>query len=133
MSPVEVIWLFYAFESLLQTKVGESFGSLVRRLCLLLGANEEQSNIVRRRMRDLYEIRSAIVHGGYEITHPMHDDGVDKRAQKSFMRILNALDYGYAFLVAAIQSTIINGWAFPKFDEVIVGHASKKISKPRPD
>lgn len=126
ISPVEVIWLFYAFESLLQTKVGENFASLVRRLCLLLGTNDEQSNIVRRKMRELYDIRNAIVHGGYEITHPMRDDGLDKRAEESVMRILNAVDYGYAFLVAAIQTTIIKGWTFPRFDEIVVGHASQK-------
>ena len=121
LSPMEIIWLFYPFESLLQTKVGESFSLIVRRLCLLLEANEPQSRLVRKRMRELYDIRSAIVHGGFEVTHPMHDEGVDGRARDSFMKILRAADYGYALLVAAIQKTIVNGWRFPRFDEVIAG------------
>jgi hypothetical protein len=33
---LSVIWFFYAIESLLQTKVGENFASIIRRLTLLL-------------------------------------------------------------------------------------------------
>jgi hypothetical protein len=80
-SPMEVVWLFYAFESLLQTNTGENFSSIVRRLCLLLEADVAQATLVKRKMRDLYNIRSAIVHGGFEITHPMHDEGLDERVQ----------------------------------------------------
>jgi Apea-like HEPN len=121
MSPMEVVWLFYAFESLLQTKTGENLSSVVKRLCLLLEADVTQSALVKRKMRDLYNIRSAIVHGGFEITHPMHDEGLDKRVQDSFVRMVNATEYGHAFLLSAIQKTIVNGWKFPKFDETIGG------------
>jgi hypothetical protein len=121
MSPMEVVWLFYAFESLLQTRTGENFSSIVKRLCLLLEADSAQSALVKRKMRDLYDIRSAIIHGGFEITHPMHDEGLDKRVQDTFVRMVNATGYGHAFLLSAIQKTIVNGWKFPKFDEVIRG------------
>src|SRR5665647_703428 len=119
MSPIEVVWLFYAFESLLQTRAGENFSSIVRRLCLLLDADEKQAVFVRKKMRDLYDIRSAIVHGGLEITHPMHDEGTDKRAEKSFMQIMRATDYGHAFLIAAIQKTVLKGRKFPMFNETL--------------
>src|SRR5262249_61251094 len=66
-SPMTVIWLFYAFESLLQTRVGENFSSIVRRLCLLLEATKQQSELLKKNMRALYDIRSAIVHGGFEV------------------------------------------------------------------
>lgn len=121
MSPIEVIWLFYAFESLLQTSIGQNFTLIVKRLCLLLEADDKQSSIVRRRMRELYDFRSAIVHGGYEITHPMHDEGLDKRVMDSFVRETRAIDYGYALLIAAIQKIILNCWTYPIFSEVIDG------------
>jgi hypothetical protein len=121
VSPVEVMWLFYAFESLLQTKAGENFSSIVRRLCLLLDVNETQSSLVRKKMRELYDIRSAIVHGGFEVTHPMNDEQIDKRVAGSFIRTTSATDYGHAFLVAAIQKTVLKGWKFPKFDERLDG------------
>ena len=118
-SPMTVIWLFYAFESLLQTRVGENFSSIVRRLCLLLEATKQQSELLKKNMRALYDIRSAIVHGGFEVTHPMHDDILDKRVDDTFGRILQATDYGYAVLLASIQKPIENGWRFPRFDEVV--------------
>jgi hypothetical protein len=123
MSPIEVVWLFYAFESLLQTRVGESFSLVVKRLCLLLEADQKRSGIIRKKMRELYDIRSAIVHGGYEVTHPMHDAGLDERVTQTFVRETRAMDYGYALLVAAVQKTITNGWSYPRFSEVIQGEA----------
>jgi hypothetical protein len=122
-SPMTVIWLFYAFESLLQTRAGENFSSIVRRLCLLLEANKPQSDILKKKMRALYDIRSAIVHGGFEVAHPMHDEVLDKRVEDSFGRLLDATDYGHAILLSSIQKTIENGWRFPRFDEVVGGDA----------
>lgn len=121
MSPVEVVWLFYAFESLLQTSVGQNFALIVKRLCLLLEADDKQSSLVRKLMRDLYDLRSAIVHGGYQITHPMHDAGLDKRVMDSFVRETRATDYGYALLISAVQKAIVKGWKYPRFAEVIEG------------
>ena len=52
-SPAAVIWLFYALESLLQTRSGENFNSLVGRLCLLLNANDKNAAILRKKIRSL--------------------------------------------------------------------------------
>ena len=83
--------------------------------------------LVKRKMRDLYNIRSAIVHGGFEITHPMHNEGLDERVQNSFARMANATGYGHAFLISAIQKTIVNGWRFPEFNETIRGDQSQPM------
>jgi len=118
-----VIWLFYAFESLLQTKAGENFSSIVRRLCLLLKTNKQQSELLKKKMRTLYDIRSAIVHGGFEVTHPMHNELLDERVDDTFGKLLDATDYGHAILLASIQKTIENGWTFPRIEEMIEGAA----------
>jgi hypothetical protein len=121
LSPVTVIWQFYALESLLQTKVGENFGAIVSRLCLLLEANAAQAKLVRQRMRDLYAIRSAVVHGGFEVIHPTHDEWLDGRLDDSYGRLMNAADWGHAFLIAAVQKVINKGWRFPLFSETMTG------------
>jgi hypothetical protein len=120
-TPLVVIWLFYAFESLLQTRVGENVSMIVRRLCLLLEANQQQSELLRKRIRMLYDIRSAIVHGGFEVAHPMHNEVLDKRVEASFERLLDATIYGYAVLLASIQTMIERNWRFPCFEEVLRG------------
>jgi Apea-like HEPN len=120
-SPLIAIWLFYAFESLLQTRVGENFSTIVRRLCLLLETNREQSELLRKRIRTLYDIRSAIVHGGFEVAHPMHNEVLDKRVEVSFDKLFGATNFGYAVLLASIQIMIERSWRFPYFDEVLRG------------
>jgi hypothetical protein len=122
-SPMAVIWLFYAFESLLQTRVGENFSAITRRLILLLDADKQQAELLKKKVRVLYDIRSAIVHGGFEVTHPMHNGALDRRVDDSFADLLQALNYGYALLLASIQKTIEQSWLFPYFDETVRGDA----------
>jgi Apea-like HEPN len=121
ISPMMVIWLFYAFESLLQTRVGENFSSIVRRLCLLLETNTQQSELLKKKMRALYDIRSAIVHGGFEVTHPMHNEVLDKRVNDAFGKLVECTNYGHAILLSCLQKTIEKGWRFPRFDETVRG------------
>ena len=120
-SPMLVIWLFYAFESLLQTKVGENYSSLVRRMIALLELDEKQSKVLRGQFRNLYDIRSAITHGGFEVSHPMHNEVLDKRVDENFERLSDATEYGLTALVAAIQNTIVRGWKYPSFTEEMRG------------
>lgn len=121
VSPMIVIWLFYAFESLLQTRVGENFSSMIQRMILLLELDEKGSKILRSKFRALYNIRSAIVHGGFEVTHPMHSEILDKRVEDNYARISSAAEYGFIALLAAIQNTIVRGWKYPIFTEKMGG------------
>ena len=121
IDPMITIWIFYALESLLQTKAGENFSSLIQRIILLLNFDDAQATMLRRKLRSLYDIRSAIVHGGLEITHPLHSEILDERVEESFRRISDAANYGLTVLVALIQSTIVRGWKHPTFSEKIDG------------
>jgi hypothetical protein len=121
MSVMTVIWLFYAFESLLQTRAGENFSSMVRRLSLLLETDKHNSKLIRDGMRELYDLRSAIVHGGFELSHPSHNEILDKRLDDNFAKIQKATDFGYALLLAAVQKSIENNWQYPRFVETLVG------------
>ena len=121
MSPMVVIWLFYAFESLLQTRVGENFSSLLGRLTSLLGANEQEAKLMKKKLRSLYDIRNGIVHGGLEVSHPIHDESLDKRVDENYLRLSDAADFGYAILLASIQKTIEQGWSYPVFEEKLAG------------
>lgn len=120
-TPMVIVWLFYAFESLLQTKAGENFASLVQRLISLLELDESESKILRNEFRSLYNIRSAIVHGGFEVAHPMHSELLDKRVEENYQRIVDATDYGSNTLIAAVQATIVRGWKYPSFTERVQG------------
>lgn len=118
-NPMMVIWLFYAFESLFQTRVGENFSSLVRRIILLLELDADQSKILRQHLRSLYDMRSAIIHGGFEIAHPMHNEMLHRRVDESYQRMSAATDYGLTVLVASVQNVISRRWKYPHFTEGI--------------
>jgi hypothetical protein len=120
-SPMSVIWLFYAFESLFQTRVGENFSSIVRRASLLLEADKRESELLRKGLRSLYEVRSGIVHGGFEVIHPLHNDILDKRVNDSFYDLITAIDFGHAVLTACVQRIIEKNWCFVQFDERVSG------------
>ncbi|RQH05898.1 HEPN domain-containing protein [Bradyrhizobium sp. RP6] len=119
--PMIVIWLFYAFESLFQTRAGENFSSLVQRIILLFNLDDTQAKIVRREFRELYNTRSAIVHGGFEIAHPMQNEVLDKAIDDHRLRISETAEFGLALLLAAIQETIARGWRYPIFSERLDG------------
>lgn len=120
-SPMIVIWFFYAIESLLQTSTGENFAAIVRRLALLIEANEKQTDSIRKDMRKLYDIRNSIVHGGFQVSHPAHNEMLDKMVEDNFSKILESTEFGLAILLNSIQITIERGWKFPKFGETLNG------------
>jgi hypothetical protein len=64
VSPNTIVWLFYALETLFDTKAGENFSALISRAKLLLQMTDKDTKILKKRMRELYNLRSAFVHGG---------------------------------------------------------------------
>lgn len=121
LDPMIVIWIFYSFESLLQTRTGENFSTIVRRLGALLGLTTGQATVLKRKLRELYDIRSGIVHGGFEVLHPMHNYYLDEQVDESYGRLQSAVDYALTTLIAAIQKTIAMQWRYPTFQESICG------------
>jgi hypothetical protein len=96
---------------------------MIYRIITLLELDEKQSKILRSKLRTLYDIRSAIVHGGFEVSHPMHNEVLDRRIDENYERISGAAEYAITTLIAAIQNTIGRGWKFPSFVEKLHGVA----------
>lgn len=119
ISPSQVIWLFYALESLFDTKPGENFRSLVQRIELLLTADRAESKRLRSKMRELYDLRSAFVHGGLKVIHPLHNEVLDKSVDVEASRLMTAIDFGCQLLVASLQEVIRRGWIEPIFQEIL--------------
>lgn len=121
ISAANVIWLFYALEAMFECKVGENFRTLCQRIELLLEPNEKQSKLLRKKLRELYDLRSAFVHGGLEVVHPMDNEILDKSVLESHSKIMNATEYGFQILLASVQKIIGRGWLEPAFEENLVG------------
>lgn len=119
-NPEAIIWLFYAFESLFDTKIGENFNSIVGRIALLLNAGPKELKVLKKEMRSLYDLRSAFVHGGLEIAHPMEEDFLDKTVEPNRVRLMNAIEYGFLLLLASLQKLVSEQIVEPNFREIIV-------------
>lgn len=115
-----VLWLFHALESLLTTRVGENFSGMVRRASLLLRLDSKETAYLGKRLRKLYDLRSAFVHGGYEIPHPLHREPIDKRLDDDYMTLLQLGIYGFSVLASLLQAMVERNIAEPRFEERLV-------------
>ncbi|PST62800.1 hypothetical protein C9E91_10985 [Rhizobium sp. SEMIA4064] len=123
ISPTNVIWIFYGLETLFDTKIGENFRTLVSRIQLLLDLSEAEFKILKKKMRELYDIRSAFVHGGLEVIHPLQNEMLDKSVDEMTSRFIDTADFGFRILLASVQEIIRRGWREPNFREVLEGIA----------
>lgn len=124
LSANTVIWVFYGLETLFDTRPGENFQALVRRAELLLSPSTDQSAYLRRQLRSLYDIRSAFVHGGLDVLHPMNNEAIDNRVDTGYRRLMDAVEFGFALLLASVQEVIRRNWLQPNFEEVLSGNSA---------
>jgi len=116
-----IIWLFYALEQLFATKVGENRAGLENRLRLLLSPHEKESSVLKKKLRELYDYRSSIVHGGLEIIHVMEHDVLGDAVDNSVKKLMELSEFGFSLLLVSLQELIFNGWHALSFREVLQG------------
>lgn len=115
-----VLWLFNALESLLATRVGENFSGVVRRASLLLELDHKGTEYLNKRLRKLYNLRSAFVHGGYEIAHPLHREPIDERLDDDSSELLELGIYGFSVLASLLQAMVERNIKELRFEERLV-------------
>lgn len=116
-----VIWIFYALEVLVETRVGESISTLVRRISVLLDLSDRQRSTLNKKIRTLYDLRSSVVHGGYRVRHPIAQEVVDKRIGDETGQHLDLFQFGFTIVVACLQALIARGWTTITYEERLVG------------
>lgn len=121
MDITSIIWIFHALEAIYQTKVGEGFTNLINRIAILLELNEKAKSEVRKQLRELYDHRSSVVHGGYEVHHPMTNDVIDRRLNDDYIRIYNLGEIGFNLIVMSVQKLIKNHWFGIIVSEALIG------------
>jgi len=132
LSATTVIWLFHSLETLLDTRPGENFRVLVDRIRLLLEPSDAQLKLLHKKMRALYDLRSAFVHGGLEVSHPMHNEVLDARVMILYERLDTTCAFGFAVLLSTLQKIIERGWSTFGFKEsVIVTSLPPRTPAPR--
>lgn len=123
-----VLWLFNALEALLSTKVGENFSGIIRRTNALLVLNEKQRSHLQKTLRNLYDLRSSFIHGGYEAPHPLHREPIDHRLDDDYMKMLTLSIEGFAILGALLQALIEKNIPIVAFEERVVACSNPSIN-----
>lgn len=105
-----IVWVFHALEALFSTRVGEGFSNLINRISITLNLNPKEKSILKKNLRKLYDMRSSLVHGGYEIYHPMRREVIDRSIDAQYGEIYDNLQFGISITLACIQMLIKNEW-----------------------
>lgn len=118
--PEDMIWVFYGLESLLKTRVGENFSGLIERMSLLLSPNEKQETRMRKEIRSMYDFRSAFVHGGLPVIHPLHNEVMDTEVNNAYSKNIDLSISGVKFLVACLQKYAEENWESVNFSIALI-------------
>lgn len=105
-----IMWIFHALETLFSTRVGEGFSNLIDRISFLLALNPKDKSILKKHFRRLYDLRNSLIHGGYEIYHPMRYDSIDRSLEDQFSEMYDNLQFGVSIIIACLQTMITNSW-----------------------
>jgi hypothetical protein len=121
LAPTTLIWLAHALEALCETRVGESFSTLNRRLAMVLNLTSSQAQQAKKRLREFYDLRSALVHGGLRIAHPMLDESIDPDLGAYVHQITRTTDIAAIMLLGTLQTMICHNWTSLTFPETVSG------------
>lgn len=128
LSVATVIWIFHALEAIYGTRVGESFTNLIGRISLLLELSEENKKNVKKKLRELYDIRSSFVHGGYQVLHPLINEAIDKKLEDDQWKLICLCQDGIEIIIESLQKMISRGWHELVVTENLYGlPATKKV------
>ncbi|MCH8492738.1 MAG: hypothetical protein LAT53_05835 [Idiomarina sp.] len=105
-----IIWIFHALEAIYGTRVGEGFSNIIDRMAILLELNSKQKASSKKKLRRMYDFRSSLVHGGYEVHHPLRNEVLDKRLNDDYLRTYDLIQYGFNVIVASLQKLIERDW-----------------------
>lgn len=116
-SGASAAWAFNGLESLLDCRPGENRAALLRRITTILELNAAEAKGLRKVIGDLYDIRSAFVHGGLLTLHPVQDEVLDKRVDEESLRIMKAMDRGITLIISVLRMLVAKGMTWPVFEE----------------
>ncbi|HDZ72615.1 MAG TPA: hypothetical protein ENH55_07500 [Aurantimonas coralicida] len=114
-----IILIFYCLETIFDTKAGENFRVIADRIGILLDLSSDKKADLRKKLRTLYDLRSAIVHGGMELSHPMLNDLLDSNVDNHINRMMNACEFGNNLVVVCLRRLMRSQITELKFEERI--------------
>nr|WP_276519772.1 HEPN domain-containing protein [Bacillus infantis] len=121
VNPTQLIWVSSALEGLYDTPKGQISKTLVDRIILFLGVPENGKRKFKKRIRELYDLRSRFVHGELEVAHPVYKLNPLENINEYEGILISNIDFGVSIIIATLQKMIEMKWTKIKFYEQIQG------------
>jgi hypothetical protein len=107
-------WIFHALEAIYGTNAGRGFNDLSEKINFLLSVEVRQKKALKMQLRELNDMRSKFVHGGFNVSHPM-----DYELNEQVHDLAN---FGVSLVISSIQNLMLNDWNGIGVVEKIYGH-----------
>ena len=108
-----VPWIFHALEAIYGTNAGRGFTDISEKVNFLLSVEERQRKSLKKRLRELNDLRSSFIHGGYNVSHIMDHNSNDK--------IFETINFGMSLVISSLQCLMRNNWHGLSVKTEIVG------------
>jgi hypothetical protein len=108
-----VSWIFHALEAIYGTKAGRGFNDIKEKAVFLLSVPVNKQKALSKKLRELNDLRSSFIHGGYKVAHPLDFETED--------RIFDLTNFGVALIICSIQQLISKNWIELTVTEVYGG------------
>lgn len=119
LEPEATLWIASALEAIFDTPHGNSFQFLHKRITNFLSLNEKQQGIMRKRLREFYDVRNSFAHGGGAVCHPIANECWDPEISKVSERIRDMNDFASMLLIGSMQELIRRNIVGIEFSEVM--------------
>jgi len=125
--PVTLIWLVHALEALFDTPSEGVVRTLRDRMFALHGFPVNNRKLIKKELERMYNLRSRFVHGDLGIAHPLDNDALDYRVNKSFEDFGVRVDLAFALVLATFQRMASEEWIGLSFTETFTGHGLETV------
>ena len=120
ISSNSIIWLAHALESLYDTPRTSIRKSLKDRILMVLNIKSHK-NKVKKGVNNFYDLRSRLVHGDFNITHPCMNDIFDNKVEEVGIKMGDNIEFILIIIIATLQRLILEEWNEIKFVEDYYG------------
>ncbi len=121
LEPEATLWLASALEAIFDTPHGSSFHFLHKRLSTLLSLDGKQEAMLKKQLREFYDVRNSFAHGGGAICHPIANEYWDPHVEQVSRRTIEANNFACGILLGSIQELIRRNAAGFEFREIVLG------------
>lgn len=110
-----VPWIFHALEAIYGTNAGRGFSDISEKVNFLLRVEVRHKKRLKQKLRELNDLRSSFIQGGYNVSHIMDQDSNEA--------ISETINFGISLIISSLQCLMRNNWKAICVEQKFVGQS----------